>query len=524
MNSADRDTDFKRNFDFNSPGFSYQINNNFYIFDVCIVTFDGRLKQLKPDSIKQLVIEDDFNTPFHKGYIVLDNKFDNIEQTYLKTTTPNDSQYYNTPDKQTTTEEFLLKGDCRDILRVIVLPKLSEDSSANFDDDVLKHFLLFFEFTIYNEEDIKSDSLNSKLKKFYFWDYNYEILREKNSYFSTANILDSQDVEDLSNNERSVKTGVAIKELLKDTYDKNEGLEPTFSSDFDDGSTTIFFSAPAQYKAIDSLNYLLARHVSDRESNFDPGILRYERYPKEFTLTSLKHYFDNAVATDNTPGKYFLENYKIVGYSGVNDAAVFELNSPYSPQFAPYFRTLGNITTYSFDNMSGIFSQDELVPKVVHFYSYGDKQFEVDSERNGTQQTFDAIKANYTQQFASSVPSILPGNYRQQNKNTRTMFASVEASPDQRLSLGRSQFFHDYVMGNNVFIFRALGSTHRQAGRFISVSRDTTIPGSDFDKKMLGVYLVVNVKHIFENANYYNDIVCVKTYLNGDIFKIHNTI
>jgi hypothetical protein len=508
--------------------FPYQINNNYYLFNVHLVTFDGRLKQVNPDSIKQLVIEDDFQSPFHKGYIVLDNKFDNLEQTYLNLKeTGNPQSYIPGATQNTSTDQFFLKGDCRDVLRVVILPKLDENTSYNYSEDVLQHFLLFFEFSIYNEEDIKGDSLNTKLKKLYFWDYNYEILREKNSYFSTANTVDTADIEDLSNGDRAIKTGTAIKELLKNSFDDAEGAIPAFSKDFDEGSTSIFFSAPAQYKAIDSLNYLLSRHVSNRESNFDPGVLRFERYPKEFSLISLKKYFDNAVdKATGAPGVYFLEEYKITGYNASKDgSSSYNFSTNYGPQFAPYFRTIGNISTYSFDNMAGLFSQDELVPKIVHFYSYNDKQFEIDSERNASKQTFDALQNNYINCFNGQFsPTILAGNYRETNKNTKNIFASVETSADQRLSLGRSKFFNDYVMNNNVFIFRVIGSTHRQAGRFISITRDTSLPGSDFDKKVLGVYLIVNVKHIFENANYFNDVVCVKTYLNEDIFLNKNTI
>jgi len=65
---------------------------------------------------------------------------------------------------------------------------------------------------------------------------------------------------------------------------------------------------------------------------------------------------------------------------------------------------------------------------------------------------------------------------------------------------------------NNALTFRVKGATYREAGRFISIDRNNSLPDAVFDNKMLGIYLIVNVKHIFNGGDYFNDILCVKTY------------
>jgi len=499
--------------------FPYQINNNFYIFEVSLVNYDGRLKVLNPQAIKELVIEDDLTNIFHKGYIVLDNKYDSIERTPVIqdiTSTQNIA-------------DFFMKGDCRDILRVTVLPKVIPGPATSYDDAILQSFLLNFEFAVYHEEDVRDENVDSKTKKLYFWDLKYEILREKNSYFSTSNFINDSNITSLSNSDRSITTGAAISGALMEALPATEGYKINISKDFDVGATTIFFSAPAQYKAIDTLNYLLFRHVSSVDNKFDSCILRLERYPAEFTLISLADYFKGAVygsGNAGVPGRFFLEDYKIVGFDNVETAASqgisFTLSKGFSPEFAPYFNTIGNINTYSFDNMSGQFTQDELVPKIVNFYGYGDKIFEIDSERNSSTSNFNAVKDNYCvfggNKATTKVQNLISGDYRDKNKNVRYAFASVETNPDQRLSLGRTKFLYDYVLNSNLFIFKVTGSTHRQAGRFISISRDTSIPESDFDKKILGIYFIVNVKDTFQNAVYTNELVCVKTYIEDSVF------
>lgn len=512
------DSSFLQEYQFND--FPYQINNNFYIFEVSLINYDGRLKVLNPQIIKELVIEDDLTEIFHKGYIILDNKYDSIERT------PIIQQKDLLSDNL---KDFFMKGDCRDVLRVTVLPKVIPGPAATYDDVVLQSFLLDFEFAVYHEEDVRDENVDSKTKKLYFWDLNYEILREKNSYYATSNSIPDPSVILLSNSDRSITTGAAISGALLEALPATEGYKINISKDFDPGATTIFFSAPAQYKAIDTINYILYRHVSSADNKFDPCILRFERYPREFSLISLADYFKGAVqgqGQNAIPGKYFLEDYKIVGFDNIpteqNQNISFTLSKGFSPTYAPYFNTIGNINTYSFDNMSGQFTQDELVPKVVNFYGYGDKIFEIDSERNSTTSNFNAIKDNYCalggDKTSSKIQNILPGDYRNKNKNIRYAFASVETSSDQRLSLGRTKFLYDYILNSNLFIFKVTGSTHRQAGRFISISRDTSIPLSDFDKKILGIYLIVNVKHNFQNAVYTNELVCVKAYLEDNVF------
>jgi len=502
-----------------SEGFNYVINDNYYIFSVSIATFDGRLKVLNPQSIKKLVIEDDLTTPFHKGFVVLDNSFDNLEQTKLE-----ESNQQN--------RGFILKGDSRDVLKIQIMPKLTEGADT-IDEESLKYFLLDFEFIIYHEEDSAGKNISDKTKTLHFWDIHYEILKEKDSYFSTANINSDNSepqtqgqVYDLSNSQRSLKTGIAIKELLRQSLNQEENLNITFSDDFNEGATSIFFSAPAKYKAIDSLNYLVSLQVSDGAA-YEPSILRLERYPKEFSLISLSDYFVNAVRKTGdgmAPGRYYLEDYRLAGYADGQTQSNYAVLNNYSPKFAPYFRTLGNIISYSFDNMPGDHSQDEIIPTAVHYYSYTDKMFEIDYEQNSSKETFKRIIAYFCTPFNSNYANIIPGEFRDKNKNIKHIFYPLESTPEQRLSIGRSNVIYDYVMNSNVVIFRVYGSTHRQAGRFISISRDTNLPQSDFDSKLLGVYFIVNVKHVFENATYFNDLVCVKTYANNNIFLTSNTL
>ena len=63
----------------NDP-YEHKINNDIYHFQVDLITA-GIVQPLSPAAIKTLVIEDELDTFYHKGYLIVDNRYDVIERT-----------------------------------------------------------------------------------------------------------------------------------------------------------------------------------------------------------------------------------------------------------------------------------------------------------------------------------------------------------------------------------------------------------------------------------------------------------
>jgi len=232
------------------PEFINLINNNPYRFNIGLYTSDNRYQELKMGAISRLVIEDDFQDFYHKGYIVINNTFDAVERII-------DFQNAESASPGATTIEnnkgFIFKGDSRDLLAVDIMPKLDEDEYSISDNKNADNaFRLRFNFCIYNTEEILGTNPGEKFKKLYFWDMYYELLNEKNSYFSTANYINDANVTDLSNASRGILTGDAVKNFLKDFFKDQDGWPITIDEEnFDSGTTSIFFSSPARFKGID---------------------------------------------------------------------------------------------------------------------------------------------------------------------------------------------------------------------------------------------------------------------------------
>ena len=405
----------------------------------------------------------------------------------------------------------------------------------------MKVWKIELEAVIYDVEDMPHSNMTSKAKKLYFWDLYYQLLLEKNVQFSTADIANAQAdtalPENADNSDRSIATGVALREFLKAAFPDNENYPVSFSVnipgntdaanldqvtvdeqniDWDIGGTNIFFSTPANFKAIDCLNYILSRHVSNSDTSYDQCFLQLERGTRKFKFKSLSQYFSQAyIPASDSPGDLYLETVKLGGYTQQDGKS----NVP--PYFTPtnglHFDRIGTIKSFSFDNMAGIHSQRQLVPTFVHSYDYENKQFAIDIRRNGIEQAMKTYQKNYVNKMNSSsenpaFPNFAPGQLRYLNKNVQNVFSVVEQDADQRLAFGRNQFLYASIFTNNLISFRLPGSTHRQAGYFIGIDRDGSIPNSLFDNKLLGIYLIVQVNHLFNGNEYYNDLYCIKTY------------
>lgn len=535
-----------------AESFTHKINNNYYIFKVAIIAAAGdqtRTQDIKPSAIKTLQIEDTLTNFYHQGFIVIDNSFDIIERDTPDLNPHINPTYYNYGERSATDQDagFLFRGEARDILRIEIMPQLDGTNYSGMgSEDGQRLFRMTYDFAIYNSEEIPGDQPDQKHKKLYFWDLYYQLMLEKNVPFSTATIASLTGTQNATEIEQGIETGLVLKEFLKATFPPDSGYPAQFSTtitgatnideltqqeqdyaneDWDIGATKLFFSTPANYKAIDCIEYITSRHVSNANSNYDQCFLHLERHPRHFTFRSLKQHFDRAYNPQNdTGGDYYLETVKLGGYT--NEDARMAPETYFTPARELYLERIGTIKSFSFDNMAGLYSQNKLVPHLVHSYDNQNKQFNIDIERNGIEEAMKTYQKNYVNNMNSSsnqpaFPNFAPGQLRYTNKNVKHVFSVVGQDPDQRLAFGKNKFLYASVFTNNLMSFRLPGSTHRQAGFFIGIDRDGATPVSKFDNKLLGIYLIIDVKHIFNGNEYYNELYCIKTY---NFKQLDNTV
>jgi hypothetical protein len=536
-----------------------------------LYTADGKAHQINPSAIKALVIEDTLTNFYQTGHIIIDNSFDVIERPYSDTEQ---------------ISPFLFMGDSRDSISIEIMPLNNADGTGTIDDNAKKRLLINLQASIYDAEEITTDVPDVKYRKLYFWDKYYEYLREKNVYWSTADVVDTEvnpgttpvqtgavnpltlpsinplplvamptatgfnanylkKVSNFNNDSRGISTGKAIKKFLAAALPENDKYPAFFpgtnyGSDWkdtttdsniisddqfwDEGSTNIFFSTPAKYKAIDCIKYLLSRHVSSIDSGYDQAILRIDRVSRCFTLTPLSQLFQQAYDySKDAAGILYCETIKL-GALVQGDSSTGEIG------YAPKNNALelvqsGTVKNFALEPAIGRITQTGINTKIIHSYDYADKSFQIDNVNNNIKSTVSLFYRNYVDTVKSgSYVSIVPGQYRVSNKNVEHKFSVIENTPGtntsnpQRLSQGRNTALFDALFANNQASFTVPGITLRQSGMFVGIDRVGASMLSTFDQKFLGIYLMTEVKHMFEGNTYTNEIKCIKTYTDYQIY------
>ena len=151
--------------------FNHRINNDPYVFSVTL--YNGKDDTLKtqpvvPTSIKELVIEDSFYNFYHKGYIVIDNRFDAIERSVSLDNSLDSNIPTDVVDENNLAfgPGFIFSGDSRDYIDIKIMPAGGDNELLN---DKAQRFLgIFIQGTIYAIEEVATESPDVKYKKLYF--------------------------------------------------------------------------------------------------------------------------------------------------------------------------------------------------------------------------------------------------------------------------------------------------------------------------------------------------------------------
>jgi len=507
-----------------------RIGSDDYIFEVFLTNTNGDLIKINHAAIKELVIEDIATNFYHFGSITYQNTYDSIESYNGITDTSNTNA---TGYVQDSNLQYTFRGDARDLLIINILPKVPGVPYTSTNIDAYKQmFNLKFTFCIYDTIDIPGEILGEKFKKLHFWDWSFEILNEKNTNFSTAAYINSPNTKNLSNNDRSLFTGDAIMKLLQTNFPTTEGYNTQFSNIWDLGGSKTFYTSPSDYYSIDDLHYLLKRHVSTSDNNYDFCLLEKDRYTDIWSFVSMKKLFDqaynsqtnlaNSPTSSNSSGGLTIEQFYI---SNQNDATTLNDNplrsNPYE-QNSIYLLDYSNLDDYFFKNTSGFDVQKKLVTTVVHSVSIPKKTFYMDLTNNNIAKARDIYFQNYVKNMKgdkgnSPSSNLTINQYRENQTNAKHIFTSSEDSHEGKITYGRNEILKSAIFLNNAVTFRVRGSTHRRSRRFLSIDMRYNVPNSKFFDKFLGIYFITEVKHHFIDNTYYNDLVCVKTYNYKDL-------
>ena len=479
--------------------YSYIIDNQKYIFKATMFNPDGELIVITRGMILELNLTDDIFEPWMVGTLILDNsEYTDINKGYT------------------------IRGDGRDVIKLDIIPVTEGVDYKQQGDNFNKKFALSYIFSLEDEQPMEYKG--GSATKYSIVDYDMQVLKERKAFFTSSDLVVSDiPVTQLSDADRQVPTGKCIKRLLVDSLDgatsiftitsAEDGSEST--PEFEDGLSEIFYSSPATTNAYEDVMYLLNHHVSASSKN-DFSLLKKNNYTNEYTLNSAYTLFSEAYNVgSNTGGPRFQENFTITG-SSVDVNSIITPDQK-KPSDALEFGDKGEVLDYAFFNTSPELHRDKIKSQIVHSYDSNKKKFNLDVYDGNIERARDAFSDNYVSnqkgKDGAPYPNFIINGMQKANLAYKNTFSGYGENTTIRKSQGINRLLKNAVITNMGIEITVKGQLHRTSGSFFSLDRVGDYLENKFDNKLLGIYFIVDVQHIFINdTEYYNKLIGIKTY------------
>ena len=497
--------------------FSYIIDSEKYIFKATLFNPDGDLITLTKSSILELNLFDNIFEPWLKGDIILDNTEDALERFV---TVPQDTEFTDKKEQK----GYTVRGDGRDLIKIEILPVdgNKQDYNAN-NDSHNKLFAIKYIFCLEDEECL--DYNGKEAKKYSIVDYDLQILKEQKSFFSSADVLETStgEVTQLSNKNREVATGKCIKHIIKSALSDKLSIKTNIDKDtgeeitpfFEDGLSKIFYSSPAGSTSYDDLAYILQRHVSSNTRN-DFSFLKKENYTGEYVLQGAFEVFSAAYnpKTGKT-GSRFLENFTISGSS--RDSGNIIEKEQKKPDNAIEFGEKSEILEYNFFNTASRIRRDKIKTHITHSYDFNKKEFNINMEDANIETVKQVFADNYVSNMKGKdqapYPNLIINGSQRSNLAHENIFSEYGDNYELRKSYGVNKLLKNALVTNMGIEITVKGQLQRKSGRFFSIDRAGDYIDNPYDNKLLGIYFILDVQHLFaDDTKYLNKLIAVKTY------------
>lgn len=486
----------------------YIKNGKEYIFKIILVNNDTpnetTVFEFNPNMVEDLVIEESLFQWYTQGNMTYINYDEGLERGGRSALDP-----FNTED----TFLYKYRFDCYDTLIISIQP-LNLDPA-----DDPNEFLLEYKFAIYDVQDIPAKDNEKKRKKIYFWDIDYQFMLDKNVAWSSImhpkfSELSKYQISQLTNYQRSIQ----VSELLELFLEHENICNFVNRIDRDNWRYTainhlMFYTSPSQNFLSDDLDTLISNAIASDQYDYSPMIFSKDRAPKtkengKFTLLPLSEYYERS-QTD-----LFMEN-MFIQYKGYNQAIPLK-----SPKYKSYQESV--ILSYQYAQSAGIDNSRAYQIKPQTNYNHGSGQFNWDSAWHTPSVAKKFVANNMTKHLKALGENpekntlVLLNQYKKSKSYTLTPEYSDQPTREGRLATGRNKLISSMVQLNDTINFVARGLTFRRPGRFIGIDLLYGHDNMDFDNRLMGQWLVAEVKHVFRSAEYFNEMTCIKihTYQN----------
>jgi hypothetical protein len=519
---------------------------------------EGSKYHINPASVLNLTITDTYNTWVAEGSLTFLYMPDDVPVDVAGQSSPTATK--GALDNGSLLKSYQIRGDGFDLLRVRISPKIdpkeaSSGSPLNINNEDPKWWLSYL-FSVYDIEDISEvpqtlgpAAFYMKCVKMHFKDVRRQILKTTNLEYSTS--YSSQYAPNFNSGlatEGALKTGEAILDILNNVIGSpemggsEEFLQPKEDPvNWDPGANYLFYTSPANFSALDDIDYLYSHHISSKplkNSNVrDLSIMHTRRadvagYIEPLTITPVSDLFEKSGSEIDKPGELQLEHFFVTSAAQEKSpetkdpTKLFKAPISDSKDSGTDLKTskYGQILTYSFVDMAPQINSEMFTTLPVYSVDIGTRKFRVEFKQNTVANAKKLLAENYIEKLYKGSSSkledlFLPSIHK--TKKDRNIFPLYTLNGDNdpegngaltRQKNGIDQLLYTGLFQNACICFKTLGLTLRQSGTFIGIDKVDGCLDSDYNNKLYGQWFVVKVDHAFEEGTYINIIYAIKIH------------
>jgi hypothetical protein len=475
---------------------------------------------LNPEAIIQLVIEDELHFWPIRGFFIYENPYEGFERKMASNSDLDKSELdANIRAKLKEFQPYVFRNDGKDFLEITIRPVLEDGKDLPIKSLPSDTWEMKYKCVIYDKEDIPVSNITQKMKKYYFWDADYQKMLDNTIQWSTATStlnpakLPESQISQATDDQRKMPTGLAIQSILEDNgflVDKNN---------FNTGSTKIFYTSLEEKNIWDNIEYILDQHFSTQAATNNPTnindlcIFDKDRSTNKFELRPVNEIFKKAGNQSSQPGIYQIEHLFFDETGDIN------ANTPYKAPFLDKRDTaidvkIAKIKEYQFVDMCANDNTTNFVTTPVHSYDFKNKTFAIHVSNSHIDLLAEKMKQIYIDNNLLTVhgshPLITLNKDKKNNKRINPVYSiRSDLAAINRKGMGR--LLESSLFLNQCLVFQVDGATLRRSGRFIGIDRQT-FSDNTFDYKLCGQWFVTKVTHNFFQNMYNNEVTAIKMH------------
>lgn len=368
--------------------------------------------------------------------------------------------------------DYFLRGDGRDEFLIKFKPK-----SSNFEHEEFEHT-----FVIVDD----SDTANP-------------IVRSEN--IKTFSLLAKEAVAFMDMIPYSKSYSGKIGEILYNIFKEVLGEDLVDKDNWEFGDFTISYTPPATFRYMDLIRYFLRLYYAKDDDIYVKGFVNYNEVVKKYQLVLLSKIFK-----DNK--KYEMEAFALgdlvaeIGFDNIN-------NPPSGPPVGEYIGSLRNVGC---STPLYAWTTDFFLNSLVIGYNstLGQQQIK--------KLDFEEVRKKWEKKFVTPFKSKggKPKFFAIKNNSTDKRFKRYKFpySVEDGVKMVEAEMHNALTFYNLQLSFANIGNAARTSGKFIDIfSPKKNGPLLKSDEKILGRWLVTEMRHVFFAELYTNQVFASKTYI-----------